>query len=914
MNILEYRDLDTKKVEKQYKKIKTMLRQDDLYSAEVKKLNPTNYYRAKLDYTNRLLFKMVSYNDEKYALMLEIIHQHSYEKSKFLRGVKVQESKVLQPDEPLSSEKIIYFNTNKPNFHVLNKVISFDDCQEEIYRTSPPILIIGPAGSGKTALTLEKMKQCQGDILYITHSSYLVHNSRELYYANSDYKEDDKNIDFLSYNEFIETIEVPSGQEVNFKNFSRWLNKFSHVKPARDHHKLYEEFKGVISGNSGDSAFLSKEEYLNLGIKQSIYLQEDKETIYELYKKYLNFLKENNFYDINLVSFEYLHKVISKYDFVVIDEIQDFTNIQLLLILKSLKDSAQFILCGDSNQIVHPNFFSWAKIKTLFYTGEIELYNNATRILHTNYRSSSTVINLANSILKVKNARLGSIDRESNYLMDSNSQNTGEVFLLKSSGENVELLNSKTKKSANYAVIVIRDDLKELARKKFDTPLIFSIHEAKGLEYDNIILYDFISAESKAFLEITKGLKPEDLTKELSYSRIKDKSDRSLEIYKFYINALYVAITRAMSNIYWVESVKKHPLLDLLNVEEIQSSIKLDSRESSIEEWQLEARKLELQGKQDQADAIRSQVVEEKTVPWEVLTNDRIEILKKSNLNTATKKEKILLLEYAVVYSEKSLLYALAKSGVQSANNPKKCEALIERKYYTNYTSKNIKHVLTQSEKYGIDFRNIFNQTPLMVATYVGNSELVKVLIKSGANISLVDNSNRNVFQLCLKRAFFDSVYSKKNMEDIYNILSPDSLSIQVDNKLIKIDKRKMEYFLLHSAIILNDKGSMCLGYMNSFVAKDFAEYFQHIPEQILPEYRKKRTYISNILSRNEIDSENPTNKKIFKRVKRGYYVINPNLKIKINGKWVSLEIKKDDNLIKTLMKLTKRFDLDILG
>ncbi len=33
-------------------------------------------------------------------------------------------------------------------------------------------------------LTLEKMKDASGDILYVTRSAFLVQNARELYYAN----------------------------------------------------------------------------------------------------------------------------------------------------------------------------------------------------------------------------------------------------------------------------------------------------------------------------------------------------------------------------------------------------------------------------------------------------------------------------------------------------------------------------------------------------------------------------------------------------------------------------------------------------------------------------------------------------------------------------------------------------------
>ncbi len=57
MKILEYNDLVTTSVEKSYKKVLEAIARDDFYTAEVKKLGGTPYYRAKLDYTNRLLLR-----------------------------------------------------------------------------------------------------------------------------------------------------------------------------------------------------------------------------------------------------------------------------------------------------------------------------------------------------------------------------------------------------------------------------------------------------------------------------------------------------------------------------------------------------------------------------------------------------------------------------------------------------------------------------------------------------------------------------------------------------------------------------------------------------------------------------------------------------------------------------------------
>ncbi|APS45817.1 hypothetical protein AVI48_15390 (plasmid) [Piscirickettsia salmonis] len=101
---------------------------------------------------------------------------------------------------------------------------------------------------------------------------------------------------------------------------------------------------------------MSESEYLKLGIKQSIYLPEDRQAVYKLFTKYLDHLKNNHLYDSNIISHEYSNITTQCYDAIVVDEVQDFTNSQLSLILKTLAKKGQFLLCGDANQIVHPTF------------------------------------------------------------------------------------------------------------------------------------------------------------------------------------------------------------------------------------------------------------------------------------------------------------------------------------------------------------------------------------------------------------------------------------------------------------------------------------------------------------------------------------------------------------------------------
>jgi superfamily I DNA and RNA helicase len=106
------------------------------------------------------LFAVYQYQQQRYCLILEYLPNHEYEKSRFLSGIThIDESKI--PDvviENIIPQAAVYINEQQPHFYYLDKVISFDQQQQTIFNTLPPVVIIGSAGSGKTALMLEKMK------------------------------------------------------------------------------------------------------------------------------------------------------------------------------------------------------------------------------------------------------------------------------------------------------------------------------------------------------------------------------------------------------------------------------------------------------------------------------------------------------------------------------------------------------------------------------------------------------------------------------------------------------------------------------------------------------------------------------------------------------------------------------------
>jgi hypothetical protein len=500
-----------------------LLAEGNFRGADVRKMTGGVYYRAKLSDADRLLFRFATHAGETYLVLLEIIRNHAYEASRFLRGATLDESKLV----PLATATLVeaadvlalnYVNPQVARVHLLDKILSFDELQEDALRLHPPLILMRSAGSGKTVLTLEKLRRLPGEVLYVTLSPYLTENARNLYYAHY-YENKAQEVSFLSFAEFVHSIGVPGGKPLGFPEFAAWFSRYRAQAPVKDAHPVYEEFNGVLTGSAVTAPYLSQEEYLALGVRRSIFPAAERPAIYELFRRYLAHLETAGLYDLNLVCFHHHARCQPAYDFVVADEVQDLTAVQLSLILRSLRHPSQFVLCGDSNQIVHPNFFSWASVKSYFYEQRAQGRGEIIRILNTNYRNSPEVTAIANRLLLVKNARFGSIDRESHYLVRPVSANAGRVEFLQDSPAVRQEIDAKTGRSARFAVIVMREEDKADARRVFRTPLVFSVQEAKGLEYENIILLNIVSDNARAFDVLTEEVTPEDLAADFTYAR-----------------------------------------------------------------------------------------------------------------------------------------------------------------------------------------------------------------------------------------------------------------------------------------------------------------------------------------------------------------------------------------------------------
>jgi hypothetical protein len=197
---------------------------------------------------------------------------------------------------------------------------------------------------------------------------------------------------------------------------------------------------------------------------------------------------------------------------------------------------------------------------------------------------------------------------------------------------------------------------------------------------------------------------------------------------------------------------------------------------------------------------------------------------------------------------------------------------------------------MKQCETYGVDHRTMFNKTPLMLAALAGNAVLLGELRASGADSELVDNYGHTAWQSALLRALNDKKYAADQFPAVHVRLAASYVSLKIDDRLIKIDAQQGEFLLFHIFFALfHNQLNNRYAQLAPIKAAHLTELIALLPDSVMPAYRKKRAYISSLLSKNETDSTNPYGKKLFVRTRTGWYILNPKISVRYKEGWVDI-------------------------
>ncbi|MDB8803596.1 UvrD-helicase domain-containing protein [Romboutsia sp. 1001216sp1] len=600
-----------------------------------------NIYKFRIDSSNRVLFTYTSkvegirgeYKEDNRLLILDYCnHDEQIRRAKELEidisYIDLNNNDINDNIDDIINEKM-YKNYCYNSASTITRVVDNDklisllkdnsketiyylsDEQDDVIKSQTPLFLFGSAGSGKTTIGIHKIyslyKTHSIDIGYFTYSTLLKEETKEIF----DYlcKDDDKEkmhskVEFYDVNSYL-TQSSKALDFVRFDEFKLWIEenilKFDN-KLDIDIFHIYREIRGIIKGmigidwkyQSGDlysQRLIDKEIYLGLSSDYTTF--NNRELAYDIAIKYDKWLINNDKFDENDIARMALKELdegnVKKYDFIVVDEVQDLSEKQIYFLYNLAKDKHNILFSGDFNQTINATYFNTHRIESLFkiHNENIKV-NNKT--LETNYRSCKEIVKLSN---KVSELRIDKLYKSKNdyiekYIDLDESSNTKPVILGNSEYNKKSLLSIADDR--HYVAIVVSD---EYEKDKLKNELnicenVFTVGEIKGIEKPYIVCYNLISNYKDDWDYILEGV---DFDKH--------------NLYRHHFNMFYVAITRARNNICFYEEKKSklyNELIDYIDyVDKFdERNLKLNIKSTS-DDYFKEGKYLEAKGKYSHA-------------------------------------------------------------------------------------------------------------------------------------------------------------------------------------------------------------------------------------------------------------------------------------------------------------------------
>ena len=552
-----------------------------LEQLNVKSIHPI--YSIRHSDSTRILF--TSFQNK--ICFLEVILNHDYHKSRFLRNrhslqhhlEKISEfistTEITKPDLPIYTAE--HTNYQPVSFH--QDFIELNSHQQHAIHAAFPMVLHGPAGSGKTTVAIELLQKLYQNqipsIIYITESSKLRDYVRSIW-DNLYLDTVTDTVQFLTYQEFlIDVLNVPAEQIVNKQHFESWYKSHRHHVENYPLEMLYKEFR-LLSG-------YNFEQYQELGFSQS----HDKKQIWDLFSNYQCHLGTSIASELNFI------ESVPNEAYLIVDEAQDFSFGQLKTLLNYARSNCA-ILLGD-HQILFDNVSKFPFIKQYYFKQYKTIIRNYP--LTGNHRCSQKVSELVNLVTFHKYLLSGGcLDKiEVDYLA-SNLDDLGSTEWLHKPSDGVKEQSFQP----SWAII----NFSKEPHTSFTHPFVFTPAESKGLEFETVILWKPFE-NNQNILGALRRYKPS--TNDPVNTTHLPKQGRENLAYLSDFNILITTMTRAKTRLIIIDNVniKNHEFLSNLKrscteIDIIEETTHVDS----FDTWFQKAQKLMVQGFEAQAKRV----------------------------------------------------------------------------------------------------------------------------------------------------------------------------------------------------------------------------------------------------------------------------------------------------------------------
>ncbi|KFQ26340.1 TPR and ankyrin repeat-containing protein 1, partial [Mesitornis unicolor] len=425
---------------------------------------------------------------------------------------------------------------------------------------------------------------------------------------------------FVTYNVFANEI------------WPKMIKGKSLYNPALVWKEIKSFLKGSFEALSCSGGKLTEEQYKKLGRKRSPNFTEDRSEIYHLFCLYQQIRSQRGYFDEEDLLYNISQRLLklrelpwSIHEFYG-DEIQDFTQAELALLMKCINDPNAMFLTGDTAQSIMKGVaFRFSDLRSLFHYASKNSMHKKQRIrkpkriyqLYQNYRSHSGILRLASGVVDLLQHffpesfdRLpkdcGLFDGPKPIVLESCSV-SDLAILLRGNKRKTQPIEF----GAHQVILVANETAKEKIPEELSLALVLTVYEAKGLEFDDVLLYNFFtdSEASKEWKIISSYTPDSDVqveSKLLVEMRLEDatgmqkRTPFNVEMYKMLngeLKQLYTAITRARVNL-WIfdeDRDKRAPAFKYFIKREFVKVVKADEKKdlddsmfaktSTPEEW-----------------------------------------------------------------------------------------------------------------------------------------------------------------------------------------------------------------------------------------------------------------------------------------------------------------------------------------